>query len=305
MDIRMPGNLQSLLGARFNAPGNTGGVRGPTPPGEGGQTSPTPMPTPGEPGQPIETKPEPAPDDQGFRGRIKIASLMPFLQGKPMFRGPLSGELGELADRARDKLDQVPADQSGRETMRALRDHLNGALQELYAQHEPGEPIDRQAAVETLSSAFDEFLAGMSGDEAAEAGDEQAVEDGASGTGDSQTVISGQPGAADGGMTQPEATSDDAADAASAPADDADPADAGSAATQEEPADSDFVSGDQIGTALGQWLDSLQERLDERMTDRDRAWSQWLTQVDGFYAGSGTQTLLSALDGAGGFDDRA
>jgi hypothetical protein len=273
MDVRLPDHLRSLLSSAVSHPAASGAASArPTAPGRPGSAETAPLPDP-------EPKPPPEPDPNPFQGRFKIASLMPFLSGQRMFRGPLAGELGELADRAREAFDRLPAQTKGDpDTMRALRDELNGALDELYASHEPGEPIDKQDAVDALTQAFESFLESLFG------GDEKATAE----EGEKEAELSAErPRLA----PRPTREAEPAADAVPADAD---------VAVEQEPT---FFSSDQVRDALASWLAEIEERFGDQVTTRDRAWTGWLSQVSGFYARGG-EDLLSELIGEAGLDSR-
>lgn len=290
MDIRLPGNLQSLLSSALSRP--AGGEAVSTKPAAPGQPAPSetaPLPNP-EP----TPSPAPEPDPNPFHGRFKIASLMPFLNGQHLFRGPFAGELGELAGRAREALDRLPEDKKAdKETMRALRDELNGALDQLYAGHEPGEPIDKQAAIDTLTAAFESFVTALAGEE-----EQQAEGEAAEGE-----VSAERPRMA----PRPTRDAEEVAQPAPADTDQAAPVTTGEAPEASAPAAAEeptFHSADEVRDALGQWLAAIEERFGDQMTARDRTWSQWLSQVSGFYVRGG-EDLLSELTGEAGLDDRA
>jgi hypothetical protein len=310
MDIRLPNHLESMLGSLVGRSHSGGKIaETPTQPGAPGGSQATPVPEPGSGngGTPVpKPAPEPDPGAGAFRGRFKIASLMPFLNGQPMFRGPLADELQGLADEARSQLEQIPDGQAGKDTMRELRGHLNEALQQLYEEHEPGQPIDKQEAISRLTEAFQSFLAGMAEGEEGETG--EAGDTGEAGR--SGPILAPAPGREPAG-TEP-AETDEAEPAEAVEAVDSDAAETTApedVVTQpaEEPADSGetvFVSGDEVQSALGDWLAQLEERLGDRMTARDQAWSQWLGRVSGFYV-QGSGDLLSTLGGMTELDDQA
>ena len=304
MDIRLPNHLESMLGSVVGRSQSGGKIaETPTQPGApgGSQVSPVPDPGSGNGGTPVpKPAPEPDPGAGAFRGRFKIASLMPFLNGQPMFRGPLADELQGLADEARSQLEQIPDGQAGKETMRELRGHLNEALQRLYDEHEPGQPIDKREAISRLTEAFQGFLAGMSEGEQGETGEAGDADE----VGRSGPTLAPTPGREPAGTEPTEVDEAEAVDpdAAETPA----PEDVVTQPAEEpaDPGETVFVSGDEVHSALGEWLAQLEERLGDRMTARDQAWSQWLGRVSGFYV-QGSGDLLSTLGGITELDDQA
>lgn len=301
MRIDLSSQLQNVLPNLTSLPqmvspeGSTGAELAPEAPAPA-PSEPTPLPTLEPPGAGEQAG---APAADMVNARFRIASLMPFLKGKPLFRGPLAEELGPLAEQARTALEQLPGGEGDKQTLRELRDAMNGALEDVYAAHEPGEPISKQEMIDAVKTAFESFLAALSGGEDEDASEAEAEAGAESGVESMRSMPAPRP-------TRESAPVDPVDPVVETPPveEAAAPVDPESDVVSQLAAESEPFSADRVRQSLQQWIGQLEADFTERMNLRHQAWDQWIDRVRGFYVNN-TDNIASEIGTEGGFDTEA